>query len=251
MKLKTKLKILAATLVLASTSSWATVISFGTGSGGDCPCSASAAFTVSNGQIVITLTNTLGAGVIVSAGQALSDISFTISGPAPSLNGSSAGSFQFGDINGSGVVTYTATDSFNGISSPLRWLGKGPSPPNGMGDFSIVGNTITMEAIGGGQPSEMIFPFLANGGTYTSANNGVQQHNSYLIGPATFTLDLSGVTTGTTISQVVFSFGTGPDVFAQGTPPIPEQESPEPNSLALLGFAGLLLGFIVRRRQMS
>src|SRR5438094_139999 len=35
--------------------------------------------------------------------------------------------------------------------SPVRWLGQGPPPPGGTGFFSIVGNTITMEAIGGGK----------------------------------------------------------------------------------------------------
>ena len=68
----------------------------------------------------------------------------------------------------------------------VRFLGMGP-PPRGSGTFSITGDTILMEAIGGGKPSEMIAPAIANGGTYMNVNNaGFQQFDSYTIGPAMF-----------------------------------------------------------------
>src|SRR5215471_2856038 len=195
MKLNMKKLCFAAslTLMLASTSSWATLISFASGSGPDGPLSASATFTVSDGKIIVTLTNTLSAALFVSAGQALSDISFTLGNAPGNLTGSSA-SGQFGDTSGTPnvTVTYVATDTFNGDATPLRWLGQGPPPPGGMGFFSIAGNTITMEAIGGGSPSQMISPFVADGGHYPAGNNGLQQQNSYVIGSATFELDPSG-----------------------------------------------------------
>lgn len=253
MKLKNTLAAAVIALTLGPASSWATVIwsSTASGSGADGALSASATFAVSDGQIVVTLTNTLSAALFVSAGQALSDISFTLGSAPGSLVGSSAAG-QFGDASGTPVtVTYVATDTFNGDATPLRWLGQGPPPNGGSGFFSIVGNTITMEAIGGGSPSQMIAPFVADGGAYPAGNNGLQQQNSYVIGPGTFTLDLDGVTENTTILSATFSFGTGPDTFLPGTTPIPENESPEPNSLALLGLAGLLVGFMVRRRQVS
>jgi len=88
-----------------------------------------------------------------------------------------------------------------------------------------------LEAIGGGQPSQMIAPSIADAGQYTNANNGLQNFNSYVIGPATFTLELSGVTPNTTVTGAQFSFGTGPDHFVTGVP--------EPSTLVLAVIGGL------------
>jgi len=175
------------------------------GTGSDGPLAASAAFTTGPGVLQVTLTNTLAANVIRSAGQALSDISFTLSN-APGTLGATSASGQAGNVSSTGVVTYVA-------GNPTRWLGAG-----GQGNFSIVGNTITLEAIGGGQPTQMIAPFVANGGSLSNVNQGFQNFNPYIIGPATFTLNLAGVTAATTVTAATFSFGTGPDTFLPGTP---------------------------------
>ena len=209
----------------------ATVVSFSaSGSGSDGPLAADAQFTTGAGFIDITLTNDLAANVIRSAGQALSDISFTLSN-APGTLGAATATGQQGNVSGTGLVTYTT-------GSPVRFLGMGPPPPGGQGTFSITGDTILMEAIGGGKPSEMIAPAIANGGTYTNVNNGFQQFDPYTIGPAMFVLGLSGVTASTTVTAATFSFGTGPDTFLPGTPgtPVPETST---WGMMLLGFAGL------------
>jgi len=208
--------------LFGTASAHASAITFATtGTGSDGPLSASADFFTSAGQLQVTLTNTLAANVIRSAGQALSDISFTLSN-APGTLGTASASGQLANVSSTGVVTYTSS------SNPTRWLGAG-----GQGLFSISGNTITMEVVGGGQPSQMIAPSIANGGTYGNVNNGFGGFGPYVTGSATFIIPLSGVTANTNISNVTFSFGTSPDTFLGGTPPpIP---TPEPSALVLLG----------------
>jgi hypothetical protein len=208
----------------------------GTGSGTDGALSGSASFVTSAGQIQITLTNLLSASSIVSAGQALSDISFTLSN-APGTLGATTASGQLGNVSG-GVVTYAS-------GSPVRFLGQGPAPPNGSGTFTITGDTILMEALGGGQPSEMILPFLVNGGTYGNANGGFDNFDPYTIGSATFTLALSGITANTTVTGATFSFGTGPDTFVTGN----ASHMPEPSSLLLLGTGILSAAGMLRRKM--
>jgi len=204
------------------------------GSGSDGPLSATADVTTSNGLVTVTLTNTLAADVIRSAGQALSDFSFTLSN-APGTLGAVSASGQLGDVSSTGVVTYVS-------GNPTRWLG-GPGGQGGDGGFSIVGNTITLETIGGGQPTQMIAPFVANGGSLSNVNQGFQNFNPYVIGPATFRLELAGVTAGTTVTGATFSFGTGPDKF------IPGVQVPEPGSWAMMAIGLVSIGVVRRLRR--
>jgi len=232
------------TLMFAPVSGRAETISYKASASG--PLAAQADFTTSAGQITVTLTNLLSLADFKSPGQGLSDITFTLSN-APGTLGTTSAAGQFGDIDKNGKVTYVSSDSQGKLSSfttPQRWF---------IGDNTgISGNTFTLETIGGkiggkgiGQPSEMIAPFLANGGTYTSANNGVANFNSWVIGPATFTLNLSGVTADTKVTAVTFSFGTSPDTFVPGVP------VPEPASIvmALTAFGAFGVARLRRRHQ--
>jgi hypothetical protein len=213
----------------------ATAITFeANGTGADGALLASAAFTTGAGHLNLVLANLLPANVIRSAGQALSDITFTLSIPV-GAPGTTTAAGQLGNVSGAGLVTYTS-------GSPTRFLGAG-----GQGLFFVFGNAVTLEAIGGGQPTEMILPAIGNGSTYTNVNQGFQNFDPYTIGPATFGLDLPGLTASTTILSTTFSFGTGPDSFVRGTPT--GSNVPEPATLAIFGTALAGLSLIHRRRK--
>jgi hypothetical protein len=236
------LSVLAGAAVLASSvAAHAGMISYGaSGSQGGDALGAEADFTTGAGFIDVTLTNTLAPSAIVGAGSALSDISFTLSN-APGTEGTLTASGQLGNVaDPGGVVTYTT-------GSPVRFIGKGPAPPGGSGTFTVTGDTILMEALGGGQPSEMILPSVANGGAYPNAVASVINFDPSTIGPATFVLDFAGVTANTTITAATFSFGTGPDHTLVGTPI--DAPVPEPASLVLLGTALAAFGLYRRRKS--
>lgn len=202
------------------------------GTGGDGALDAQAVFTVSNGEIQVTITNLLNPATIVSIGQSVSDLSFTLSNSPGTDNSPSSdtasGQLVDVDTGSGGAVTDVSGD-------PDRWIS------SSTGGYAISGDTILLEAIGHGQPNELILP-ADDGGYYPDANASINVHEPDVDGPATFTLYLTGVTTSTTISSVQFSFGTSPDTYIDGTETPNTAPVPEPSSIFLLGGVICLIG---------
>ncbi len=113
-----------------------------------------------------------------------------------------------------------------------------------------------MDVFSGGAPNTMIIgPDSAGGfngtlGSYTSANPSITgNHQPSVLGSATFTITIPGVTAGSVLSGVKFEFGTGPDSTTSGmVPKVPNFSVPDNGAtLALLGMALTSIGLFQRR----
>jgi hypothetical protein len=133
--MKTKLSgLLAGISICAFAAQPAAALSFtfftpaGSTCGGE-TCSAEAVITTGAGSISVTLTDLTTPAQIISAGQALSDLSFTLSN-APGTQGTLTAAGQLANIGAGGAVT-------NVGGTPVRWIGQGPRPPGGSGTFTV------------------------------------------------------------------------------------------------------------------
>jgi hypothetical protein len=214
-----------AMLLLGAAPASAALVTFtASGTGSDGPLSASATITTGLNSINVSLSSLINNPT--SAGQEVSDISFMLSNTPTSLSLTSQGGALI-DIGAGGTVTPVA-------GSPTHW------------GASLTGSTVLLETAGnaavGGKPIDLII----GTGPYTNANSSIFEHNPSIDGTGNFTLSALGITANTTVSGIIFSFGTGPDTFLPGTvmTAVPEVST---WAMMLLGFASI--GFLAYRRN--
>ena len=181
---------------------------------GGFPVSASATFTTSADEVIITLTNLESDPTDIQ--QLLSGLDFTLSpNPAvgPSLTNSSASQIT---VNGDGSVTSGAT---------------------GATDWGVTATATGFELAAA--LDEFIIGPPGAGGIYDNANSSIAgaASNPFLNQTATFTIGILGVTPDTFASSAVFEFAS------------PPSNVPEPASVALISLGLLGLAFARRHKQ--
>ena len=188
------------------------------------PVSATADFSLSGTTLTLTLTNLT--PDMVSAGQLLTDLSFTLSNGSGVTLTNQTGNLV--NVGAGGVVTPT------GLTT-LGW-----------GFGSTGGNTFELCVICSGgvtspvTPTEGLLGPTSADGKFDSANGSIDAnpgHLPFVLGTATFTFT---VPSGVNVSDVTFSFGTVPGGNVS---------TPEPSSVLLLGLGLVGLPLLMRRRS--
>ena len=185
------------------------------------PVDASATFTTSANQLSVSLSNLQ--PNISDVAQALSDLSFTFSGPAP---------FVLGLLSSGQEITVAGNGTFTtGSTVETGWV------------LSASGSTLTLDvlAAGGAGPTHLIIGPPGAGNVYSNANGSIAgngPHNPFLDQFVLFVITLTGITFNTTITSATFSFGTTAGVNVPGVVPIPGALPLFATGLAGLGLLG-------------
>jgi len=189
---------------------------------------ANATITTGNGTVTVVLTNLL--ANTKSAGQLLSDFMFTLSvTPTTAVNTTSVPtSATLIDVFSAGAGTFHA-------GTPTAW------------QVTSSGKVVHIDSLFDG-PAQTII----GSGPFTNPNASITgNHNPFVNQTATFTFNVAGVTSSTTVTAASFSFGTTAGDNVTGSVCISNcgvtvQSAPEPVSFALVG-AGLLCAGLVKK----
>lgn len=223
--------------------------------------SASVDFNVIGTDLVVTLTNTSGADVLVPA-DVLTGVYFSGLASASSVSA----------VLSPGSTVIQAAQPAGGVVGGEWALGTGLSAPGGATAFissTGAGNFVgqpTFPGINLGGPvgvNGLQFGLVSAGDNAATGNGGIQGAEGLIDNSVTFTLgNLPGGFSLAGIGNVSFQYGTSlTEPIVPGTPggqcpngapnfPIcsPQVATPEPMSMAMLGVGMLGLGLLRRRR---
>jgi hypothetical protein len=191
--------------------------------------SATVTFTISAGEIDITLSNLT--AKTADAGMLLSDLKFAVN------NGTLTGTTSDGGTGNEIFVNGDKTVTAGNTGASAKW------------GYTKTATSAHLDGLGGGNtPADTIIGPADSNGKYNEANPSVAgngPHNPFIDGTLNFVIKqgTGSITDATTIASVSFSWGTttGDDV--------PGYPVPEPSTLAIAGLGALgFIGYGLRRR---
>jgi hypothetical protein len=188
-------------------------------------------------------------------------------------DGNAIGGVSF-QVNNPGVLSGNSTlASSAGTLANFNLIHQAHGPDKPDGSYTVVGseplshwqasNEVNLTTLSGAKPNELIWGAdnlggfagtSVSGGLYTGSGiaSGVE-HMPFVLGSATFYLDVPGLTSTATISGFTFNFGTSTDHQAGtgGGSFNPTSNTPVPSSIVML--ASILVPgvgiFVYRRRK--
>ena len=200
---------------------------------------ARAVFTLGANDVQITLTNLLENPT--ADGQLISALTFNVSGATGAASPTTLTTTNSGLIS---KINSGGSYSAGTLDSLTHWQATEASTLINLTTLTFAKPYVLI--IGPDDTDGFSGTSLSGTGLYSNANSSIIQHDPVVLGTATFNIAIAGVTTTSTLSNVVFQFGTtaGNDTVngATGIDTFGSPTVPEPSTLVMWSLLAGVFG---------